>query len=67
MQTNHAAAKPVLGQQLEPDTHVAGKTPLAATDEDRAAEQVPLVDQTRGHRLAGQPGTTNADVGPRIP
>jgi hypothetical protein len=38
---------------------------LAATDEDRVEEQVALVDEARGDRLAGELCTTNGDVGYR--
>jgi hypothetical protein len=53
-----AAPESALVQELEPSAHLVRQRALAATDEDRVEEQVALVDEARGERLACELRTT---------
>jgi hypothetical protein len=65
VEVDDAAPESALIQKLEPSAHLVGQCALAATDEDRAEEQVALVDEARRDGLAGELRTTNGDIGYR--
>src|SRR5213595_1595911 len=65
MKMNNSAAEAALGQEFELGANVVRERPLSATHDDRGEEQMALVDQARGHRLAGECGTANCDVAVR--
>jgi hypothetical protein len=52
-EVNDAVSEPALFQEGERDADVVGQCALATTNDDRPEEQVQLVDQPRGDRLAG--------------
>jgi hypothetical protein len=62
---NDAASEATLGQELEVGADVAGKCALPATENDRAEEEVTLIDQSCGNRLTGELSTANCDVADR--
>ena len=62
MEVDDAAAEAALVQQLELGADAVGQGALAAADEDRDEEQLALVDQARGDRLAGELGAADRDV-----
>ena len=57
-----AASEAVLVQELELDGDVLRQRPLPTTDNDRAEEQVELVDEARGDCLGGKLRTADRDV-----
>src|SRR5262245_19119099 len=65
MEVNDAASEAALGQELELGANVVRQCALSATDDDRDEEQVALVDQACGDRLASEPGTADTDVASR--
>jgi len=62
VEMNDVAFEAALAQELKLSTHVVRQRALTATHDDRAEEQMALVDQARGDRLAGELGTTDGDV-----
>jgi hypothetical protein len=67
MEVHDAAAKAALVQQLELGMDAGGKGALATAHEDRPEEEMALVDQPLGDRLAGELGPADRDVGSRAP
>ena len=65
VQVNDTAAEPALGHELQLDANAVRQRALPAADEHRDEEQVALIDQARGHRLAGELGTADRDVAGR--
>ena len=63
VEVDDAAPESALIQELKPRAHLVRQCALAATDEDWVEEQVALVDEARGDRLAGELRTTDGDVG----
>ena len=65
MEVDDAAAKAALVQQLELGMDAGGQGALATAHEDRHEDEMALVDQPLGDRLAGELRTANRDVGSR--
>ncbi len=67
VEVNDTASEAPLGQELERGAHVTGQCTLSAADDDRVQEQMALIDQARGERLAAELGTADRDVAGRFP
>ena len=63
MEVDDAVAEAPLVHQLELDVDPGGQRALAAAREDRSEEEVALVDQTGGDRLAREVRAADRDVG----
>jgi hypothetical protein len=53
VEVHDAALEPAFVEQLQPCADALGQGALAPSHHDREQEQVALVDQPRGDRLAG--------------
>jgi hypothetical protein len=62
---NDAVSEPALIEKLELRADGVWQGALAASQHDRAQEQMALVDQPRADCVASELGTPNCDVGPR--
>ncbi len=62
MEMNDAVPESAFVQQLELQTDIVGEGPRAASHHDGREEQMTLIDQPGRDRLAGEVGTTHADV-----
>jgi hypothetical protein len=62
---NNAASETALTEQLEPGGEPARQRSLTSTHDDRPEKQMTLVDQSRDHRLPGELGAADRDVGSR--
>src|SRR6266540_135931 len=65
MEVDDAAAKAALVQQLELNMDAGGQGALATAHEDRHEDEMALVDQPLGDRLAGELRPADRDVGSR--
>jgi hypothetical protein len=63
VEVDDAALEATLVQEREVCAQVVRQCAFAATHEDRIEEQLALVDEACGDRLAGEFGTTYRDVG----
>jgi hypothetical protein len=62
---NDTASEAAFGQELERNANVVRQGTLSATDDHRDEEQVALIDEARGHRLASEFGTADRDLAGR--
>jgi hypothetical protein len=59
---NDTVCEPALVEEFELRAELVGQRPRATADHDRSEEQMALVDQAYGERLAGELGTPDRDV-----